>query len=149
MSNEAERNPPVTRMRVDFISRGQVISRYPIVIRADGDLFKGIKSAYEWLRKEHPTLNASDDIEVSAKYENEGPQVPGDRSDPEVDLLLDHQRHALRESQGLCATSRKLVADSERLLVRLQLESRRFQSKLSESERLCRDTRALVSISDK
>lgn len=124
MSNQAERNSPVTRMRIDFISSDKVISRYPVVIRADGDLFRGIKSAFERLRNEHPTLNASDNIEVSVKYENEGPQAPGDRVDPEIDLLLDHQRHLFRGSQELCATSRQIVADSETVLVQIKLENR-------------------------
>jgi len=64
-----EKIPRGVKMRIDFIRSGQLIAYYPVVIKAEGDLFKGMKGAFERLRKEHPTLDAWE-IEVSVKYEN-------------------------------------------------------------------------------
>jgi len=64
-----EKIPRGVEMRIDFIRSGQVITHYRVAIKAEGDLFKGMKSAFERLRQEHPTLDTWD-IEVSVKYEN-------------------------------------------------------------------------------
>jgi hypothetical protein len=64
-----ENIPRGVKMRIDFIRSGQVITYYPVVIRAEGDLFRAMKNAFERLRKEHPTLG-TEDVEVSVKYDN-------------------------------------------------------------------------------
>ena len=56
------------KMRIDFSRCGQVITCYPVVIVAEGDLFKGMKNDFERLRREHPTLDTWD-VEVSVKFE--------------------------------------------------------------------------------
>ena len=71
MPNHLQSVPPaIKKMSVSFVSSGKVVTHYPVIIRAPGDLFMGVKNAFEQLRKEHPTLNASG-VEVSVKYETE------------------------------------------------------------------------------
>ena len=60
----AEKVPTAVSMRIEFTRNGAIITRFPVTIRAAGDLFTGMMRAFEQLRREHPNLGASD-VEVS------------------------------------------------------------------------------------
>ena len=60
---------PGVKVRIDLVRNGHVTTRYLGVIRAEGDLFRVIKKAFERLRKEHPNRSASD-VSVSISYDN-------------------------------------------------------------------------------
>lgn len=64
-----EKVPPGVSMRIEFTRDGAILTRFPVTIRAEGDLFMGMKQAFEKLRREHPRLGAWD-VEISVKHGN-------------------------------------------------------------------------------
>ena len=65
----ADKLPPAVSMRIEFSRDGAILTRFPVTIRAAGDLFTGMMRAFEQLRREHPNLGASD-VEVSITHRN-------------------------------------------------------------------------------
>jgi len=64
-----EKVPPGVSMRIEVTRDGAILTRFPVMIRAEGDLFTGMKQAFEKLRREHPNLGAWE-VEVSIKQHN-------------------------------------------------------------------------------
>lgn len=65
----AEKVPTALCMRIEFSRDGAILTRFPVTIRAAGDLFTGMMRAYEQLRREYPNLGTSD-VEVSITQRN-------------------------------------------------------------------------------
>lgn len=65
----AEKVPAAVSMHIEFTRDGAILARFPVKIRAAGDLFTGMMRAFEQLRREHPNLGASD-VKVSITQRN-------------------------------------------------------------------------------
>jgi len=52
---------------IEFTRNGEVIFSFPVTLKASGDLFMAMKSAFEQFRRKHPTLSPSD-AEISFSY---------------------------------------------------------------------------------